>query len=461
MKLFNRQPRGVEPTAAGLRLAEHGRLADLQLRDALRAIGSLDDEPAGTVVVGAGPAWLRRLLPEAVSRAIARHPRLNVRIVGGFDDALLRDLRSGEIDLVVAKLPEPRTAADLVATPLVQDDLGIAAREGHPLASCRRKLADLLDHPWIMPPANTRARRRLEALFVAAGLPAPEVRIETASMAFLLQALRGGDLLTLTVSTTLLAADGGGLAWLDVPEVRANREAGILMRRGGWASPAMRAVIDELTALCAGVSRRVLLAGAGALTLAAPFRSVHAQGRVAPITIVINRSPWFESFRKTVELYEKESGNKVELDVNPFAGSPEKQRNSVRAARGQYDILIMNSGWFIEMYAGGFFEALSDIEAGMKLDPEVYSLGDTVYWDPARKNMTPAGKFMSAPISPLIPLLYYRSDLYKQAGLSAPKTVAELEANSRRFHKPPGIYGIIQRGARGPHTVAYDFYPYL
>ncbi len=23
------------------------------------------------------------------------------------------------------------------------------------------------------------------------------------------------------------------------------------------------------------------------------------------------------------------------------------------------------------------------------------------------------------------------------------------------------MYGIVQRGARGPHTVAYDFYPYL
>ena len=55
--------------------------------------------------------------------------------------------------------------------------------------------------------------------------------------------------------------------------------------------------------------------------------------KVAPITIVINQSPWFDSFRKTVELYEKETGNKVELDVNPFAGSLEKQRNSVRAAR--------------------------------------------------------------------------------------------------------------------------------
>ncbi len=58
-----------------------------------------------------------------------------------------------------------------------------------------------------------------------------------------------------------------------------------------------------------------------------------AAAKAAPITIVINQSPWFESFRKTVELYEKETGNKVELDVNPFAGSLEKQRNSVRAAK--------------------------------------------------------------------------------------------------------------------------------
>jgi DNA-binding transcriptional LysR family regulator len=251
VELFRRLPRGVEPTAAGLRLAEHGRLADLQLRDALRAIGSLETEPTGVVTIGAGPAWLRRLLPEAVSLAIGKHSALNVRVVGGFDDALLKDLRAGALDFVVAEIPEARTAADLSATRLVQDDLGIAARAGHPLAKRACRLADLLDYPWVMPPLSTRARRRLDALFVAAGLPAPEVRIETASMAFLLEALRGGDLLTLTVSTTLLAAGGGGLAWLDVAEVKATREAGILMRRGGWLSPAMRAVIDELTAICA------------------------------------------------------------------------------------------------------------------------------------------------------------------------------------------------------------------
>lgn len=209
------------------------------------------------------------------------------------------------------------------------------------------------------------------------------------------------------------------------------------------------------------LNRRQALAGIGATALAGHAGFGFAQGAVAPITIVINQSPWFDSFRQTVELYEAETGNQVELDVNPFAGSLEKQRNSVRSAEGQYDILIMNSGWFAEMYAGGFVESITDIDPGFKLDAEVYTLGDTVYYDEATGAMAPTGKLMSMPISPLIPLLYYRGDLYEQEGLAAPATFAELEANARTFHNPPSMYGIVQRGARGPHTVSFDFYPYL
>jgi multiple sugar transport system substrate-binding protein len=209
-------------------------------------------------------------------------------------------------------------------------------------------------------------------------------------------------------------------------------------------------------------TRRQTLAGmaAAGLTLARPMVGA-AQSKVAPITVVINQSPWFDSFRKTVEVYEKETGNKVELDVNPFAGSLEKQRNSVRAKQGQYDLLIMNSGWFAEMYFGGFVEALSDIDPGFKLDPDVFTLNDTVFFDPVKKTMAPGGKLMSMPISPLIPVLYYRGDLYKEAGLQAPQTFADLEADAKKFHKPPKMYGIVQRGARGPATVSFDFYPYL
>ena len=165
-----------------------------------------------------------------------------------------------------------------------------------------------------------------------------------------------------------------------------------------------------------GLTRRSTITAMSAAAFMSGTRLGWAAAKVEPITIVINQSPWFDSFRKTVELYEKESGNKVELDVNPFDGSLQKQRNSVRASQGQYDLLIMNSGWFAEMYFGGFVDAISDIDPGFRLDPDVYTLGDTVYFDPAKKTMTPSGKLMSMPISPLIPMLYYLRSTHRTAG---------------------------------------------
>lgn len=208
------------------------------------------------------------------------------------------------------------------------------------------------------------------------------------------------------------------------------------------------------------INRRQAIAGIGATAVASTIRPVWAQS-VAPITIVINQSPWFDSFSKTVQAYEAETGNKVELDVNPFAGSLEKQRNSVRGATGTYDILIMNSGWFAEMYFGGFVTAISDIDPSFQLDPDLFKLANSIYFDPAAKTMTPSGKLMSMPIQPNIPMLFYRGDLYKEKGLQVPETFEDLFNNAKALHNPPDVYGMVQRGARGPYTVSYDFFPYL
>ena len=183
---------------------------------------------------------------------------------------------------------------------------------------------------------------------------------------------------------------------------------------------------------------------------------------VAPITIVINQSPWFDGFRNIVELYEEETGNVVELDVNPFAGSLEKQRNSVRAANGLYDILIMNSGWYAEMYHGGFIEPITDIDPTFELHPDIYHYDNTIFFDAETMTDNPeTGKLMSMPVNPNIPLLFYREDLYAEHGLEVPATWDELYENAKVLHDPPAIYGIVQRGARAAHSVAYDFYPYL
>jgi LysR family transcriptional regulator of gallate degradation len=252
VSLFDRLPRGVELTAFGQSLFRHAESIHVQFQDALGELEELRGGAVGEVRVGAGPAWLRRHLPLAVARALAAYPAIRIHVTGGFDDALLRALRRGELDFVVAEMPSADRARDLRLIPLTSDNLGVCCRHDHPLVTRKAvPLPALLDYPWIMPPSLTRAHRRLESLFVAQNLSAPEPIVETESMAFLLQFLRHSDALTLTVHTTLETADGTGLALLDVQGLTASRSAGIVTRRNGWLSPAAEAIVAQLTAVCA------------------------------------------------------------------------------------------------------------------------------------------------------------------------------------------------------------------
>jgi multiple sugar transport system substrate-binding protein len=196
--------------------------------------------------------------------------------------------------------------------------------------------------------------------------------------------------------------------------------------------------------------------------LALVLAGTAAAQKVVPITVVINQSPWFNSFSQVVDAYEKATGNKVNLDVNPFAGSAEKQRSSVRAKEGQFDLLVMNSTWLAEFFHGGFLTPLNDIDPTFKIDPAVINYDDTAYWDAkSKRNSSKTGVPYGVPINGNIQVLYYRADLYEQAGLKVPTTWAELEANAAKLNNPPTIYGMVPRGARSASDISYDWMPYL
>jgi LysR family transcriptional regulator of gallate degradation len=252
VKLFHRLPRGVQPTEYGDSLARHARQIQLQLREARSEIDGRREGDTGVVTIGAGPAWVRRHLPLAIARTMASRPRLSVRVVGGFDEALLRALRRGELDFVVAELPDSGASADLEVSPLAVDALTICAGARHPLAGERNvAVARLLDFPWILPSGPTRMRQRLEALFTTRGLPAPKPIVEADSMTFLLSLLRHSNGISYITEMTLRRPEGLEIKPLDVPELRVMREAGIVRRRMSWLAPSTEAVISELRAVCA------------------------------------------------------------------------------------------------------------------------------------------------------------------------------------------------------------------
>src|SRR6476646_8183950 len=69
-----------------------------------------------------------------------------------------------------------------------------------------------------------------------------------------------------------------------------------------------------------------------------PFLDV---GKQPPITSVTPSAPWYPAFEKAVDLYEKQTGNRVKLDVVPFVGILEKERNAVRSGQSPYDLLMI------------------------------------------------------------------------------------------------------------------------
>jgi multiple sugar transport system substrate-binding protein len=189
-----------------------------------------------------------------------------------------------------------------------------------------------------------------------------------------------------------------------------------------------------------------------------------AAGRAAepPITIATAQTPWYAGFHALVDEYQKATGNKVQLDVSPFDGLLQKERAAVRAGRSPYGLLVIQVQNFIEFYAGGFLAPLAAIDPAFRLSPAVYTFDDTVFWNPKTELcQRQGGELMTVPVNPNVPLLFYRADLYKKAGLKVPTTFAELLANAKALNSPPRLYGMVQRGDRGVFDVGYDFLPYL
>jgi LysR family transcriptional regulator of gallate degradation len=250
-QLLQRMPRGVELTVFGASLVRHARAIRAQLQDAVGELNTLRQGAAKRIVIGAGPSWLRRRLPQVLSKVAVASPPIETRVIAGFDEALLRSLRSGELDIVIAELPAADESADLSVTPLSEDQLVFCCREEHPLSKRRSALPSaLLECRWVLPPRPARARVRLDALFIANALPPPEATIESDSLSFILAVLREIDAITFTTRGSIRKPDGAGIIELRIPAIAATRSAGFITRRGADELPAVRAIREGMQALC-------------------------------------------------------------------------------------------------------------------------------------------------------------------------------------------------------------------
>ncbi|UGT39704.1 LysR family transcriptional regulator [Nocardia yamanashiensis] len=130
--LFERLPRGVRPTEAGLIVLRHADSVLDALDNARDELRDLKRAPV-RLRVGAFSTATAALVPRAIATAAQHHPEIRVRLREGTSQVLLNGLVRRRVDLAVLSQPEALPEG-VETTPLLDDSLYVAVAATHPLA---------------------------------------------------------------------------------------------------------------------------------------------------------------------------------------------------------------------------------------------------------------------------------------------------------------------------------------
>jgi DNA-binding transcriptional LysR family regulator len=131
IKLFERHTRGVELTGAGETFLERARAA-LAAADAARAVVSdLASGLVGAIRLGIATGPESDLVPALLENFAAARPDVEMTVVESFGGTLLRDLRDGRLDAMVA--PSVFGSPELHRIQLTSEPLVVLAAAGHRL----------------------------------------------------------------------------------------------------------------------------------------------------------------------------------------------------------------------------------------------------------------------------------------------------------------------------------------
>lgn len=253
VKLFDRHPGGVVPTAFGQLVVAHTRDMLLAKNELLRQVQSLAGLQTGALNVALGPYPSMFSGYAAAGRLLARSPKLVLSLhVAGWRE-VTRAVADREVDLGLAELTGALLDDTLLTEPVAGHHGHMVCCPSHPLL--RRDqvtLADTLAYPWATVRIPPRLLGSLPRPIGAAGqidpitgdfVPAVEIDVPMQ----LARLVGGTEVLALT---PLLAVEqdlaAGTLAVVPLPGLPLHTSYGFIRRKNRPLSPAMEAFMQAL-----------------------------------------------------------------------------------------------------------------------------------------------------------------------------------------------------------------------
>jgi DNA-binding transcriptional LysR family regulator len=183
VRLFDRLPRGMEPTIYGETMIRHARMALTSLALAHDDIVALRAGLVGQVEVGVIMSPAMALLPRAIARIKEQAPLLRIGVQLEPSNVLLDKLQHGTLDFMIGRILEKEDSTGLVYEELTEEPACAVARPSHPLFEKRNlALKDIAAMPWILPPPGSILRHRFDMMFRREGLPPPSNVVDTTAL---------------------------------------------------------------------------------------------------------------------------------------------------------------------------------------------------------------------------------------------------------------------------------------
>ncbi|HJU71739.1 MAG TPA: LysR substrate-binding domain-containing protein [Paucimonas sp.] len=214
LALFERVGRGLALTEAGERFTRHAMRILGELRDAEETLQSLSGAHAGSITVGL-VSTAKYFAPKLLARYSEQFPAVDVRLVIGNRERLLKLLQDNGIDLaIMGRIPK---GIDAVSEPLAPHPHVIIAPAHHALREAKRfDLHELRGEAFLLREAGSGTRAVAEEMFKH-HLFQPAKVVTLGSNETIKQAVMAGmGVSLLSLHTLLLELRTGEIALLDV-----------------------------------------------------------------------------------------------------------------------------------------------------------------------------------------------------------------------------------------------------
>ena len=246
--LFERLPRGVEPTWYGKILIRRAGASLAEMDAAYQEVMELQSGLRGRVAVGAILTPAATIVPAAVTLLKSRHARVSLTIEVDASKPLVEGLRAGELDIVIGRIADSAAAGELHFEPINDEPHCLVVRAGHPLlAQDGVELRELGQQTWIVPPEGSILRDRITALFLSEGLEQPGETVTTMALPVTTSLLMSSDMVApMSAELAQPYLDSGLLAVLPFDLHLRMDLYGIITRRQHQLSPAADAMLSAL-----------------------------------------------------------------------------------------------------------------------------------------------------------------------------------------------------------------------